>query len=197
MIRNLVRVANCFQSIGGRRLAQSPFVVSSPRRSLHNESGDLEEKLLNLETVKCNDSDDEFQGVPLMRRALLYCPGSDQHKINKVMSISDTVDCIVLDCEDGVAINKKVRDIMLFLNSRLILILLQNKQEEARVTIVDHLNRLYLANRNEQLERLSVRINSVQSGLAEQDLRTILSGYVVPRTLLLPKVDSKEDIDWV
>ncbi len=41
------------------------------------------------------------------RRALLYVPGNDETKIQKIQSID--VDCVVLDCEDGVAINKKVR----------------------------------------------------------------------------------------
>src|SRR5260221_394376 len=47
------------------------------------------------------------QRKPIPRRALLYVPGNDERKIEKVQSID--VDCVVLDCEDGVAINKKVR----------------------------------------------------------------------------------------
>ncbi|KAF4025797.1 hypothetical protein G4228_017907, partial [Cervus hanglu yarkandensis] len=39
------------------------------------------------------------------RRAVLYVPGSDEKKINKIPSLN--VDCAVLDCEDGVAVNKK------------------------------------------------------------------------------------------
>lgn len=40
------------------------------------------------------------------RRAVFYVPGSDEKKINKIPSLN--ADCIVLDCEDGVAANKKV-----------------------------------------------------------------------------------------
>lgn len=40
------------------------------------------------------------------RRAVMYVPGSDQKKIQKVTSLD--LDCAVLDCEDGVAANKKV-----------------------------------------------------------------------------------------
>ena len=40
------------------------------------------------------------------RRALLYVPGDDQRKIDKTKSVQ--ADCVVLDCEDGVAANKKV-----------------------------------------------------------------------------------------
>ena len=40
------------------------------------------------------------------RRAVMYVPGNDQKKIQKVTSLD--LDCAVLDCEDGVAANKKV-----------------------------------------------------------------------------------------
>lgn len=36
----------------------------------------------------------------------MYVPGDDPKKINKSFTIN--VDCIALDCEDGVAVNKKV-----------------------------------------------------------------------------------------
>ena len=42
------------------------------------------------------------------RRAVLYVPGSDIKKLNKIPSLK--ADCIVLDCEDGVAYNMKVRN---------------------------------------------------------------------------------------
>ena len=41
------------------------------------------------------------------RRAVMYVPGNDQKKIQKVTSLD--LDCAVLDCEDGVAANKKVK----------------------------------------------------------------------------------------
>lgn len=56
----------------------------------------------------CSSNGELNLNEQVMRRAMLYCPGDDQHKINKVMAIAHSVDCIVLDCEDGVAINKKV-----------------------------------------------------------------------------------------
>lgn len=40
------------------------------------------------------------------RRALLYVPGNDLKKLKKAFNLK--VDCIAMDCEDGVAINKKV-----------------------------------------------------------------------------------------
>ena len=39
------------------------------------------------------------------RRALLYMPGDDWHKINKALTLG--VDCICMDMEDGVALNRK------------------------------------------------------------------------------------------
>ena len=40
------------------------------------------------------------------RRAVLYVPGSDERKLAKLTGL--TVDCAVMDCEDGVAANRKV-----------------------------------------------------------------------------------------
>ncbi|XP_041055896.1 citramalyl-CoA lyase, mitochondrial isoform X2 [Carcharodon carcharias] len=42
------------------------------------------------------------------RRAVLYVPGNDERKLHKITSLR--VDCAVLDCEDGVALNKKFAD---------------------------------------------------------------------------------------
>ncbi|XP_049790270.1 citramalyl-CoA lyase, mitochondrial-like isoform X3 [Schistocerca nitens] len=42
------------------------------------------------------------------RRAILYVPGDDERKIRKALSLK--VDCIALDCEDGVASNRKFAD---------------------------------------------------------------------------------------
>jgi len=39
------------------------------------------------------------------RRALLYMPGDDRHKIEKALTLG--VDCICMDMEDGVAIQNK------------------------------------------------------------------------------------------
>ena len=40
------------------------------------------------------------------RRACLYIPGNDRRKLKKSETLD--ADCIIMDCEDGVAINKKV-----------------------------------------------------------------------------------------
>ncbi|XP_075054148.1 citramalyl-CoA lyase, mitochondrial [Mixophyes fleayi] len=102
------------------------------------------------------------------RRAVLYIPGNDERKIKKISSLS--VDCAVLDCEDGVAINKKV---------------------EARETVVKALEKFDLGKSEK-----CVRINSVSSGLAEEDLKVILQSEVLPSCLMLPKVESSEEVKW-
>ena len=40
----------------------------------------------------------------------MYVPGNDEGKIKKIPSLN--VDCVILDCEDGVALNRKVSNIM-------------------------------------------------------------------------------------
>lgn len=76
------------------------------------------------------------------------------------------------------------------------------QQEEARQKILATLTSLATKtegyeDQNVLHDRLSVRINSIESGLAAEDLQVILSGPVLPKTLLLPKVDRKTDIDSV
>jgi len=39
------------------------------------------------------------------RRGLLYMPGDDMHKIRKAAGLG--VDCVCMDLEDGVALNRK------------------------------------------------------------------------------------------
>ncbi len=98
------------------------------------------------------------------RRALLYMPGDDMHKIQKATSLG--VDCVCMDMEDGVAFNRK---------------------EEARQTIVEALRWLDFG----RSERLA-RINAVGSGLEDQDLQTVLPAH--PDGIVIPKVDSSEPI---
>lgn len=44
---------------------------------------------------------------------------------------------------------------------------------------------------------LAVRVNSIDSGLCEIDLKTILNGPNFPTTLHLPKLESKEQLEWL
>ena len=101
------------------------------------------------------------------RRALLYVPGDDLHKIQKSTNLA--VDSICLDLEDGVAVNRKLG---------------------ARLTIAEALQTLQFG----QSERL-VRINSLQSGLAEDDLAGVLPAH--PDGIVLPKVESADQLQWI
>ncbi|XP_040847474.1 citramalyl-CoA lyase, mitochondrial [Ochotona curzoniae] len=102
------------------------------------------------------------------RRAVLYVPGNDEKKIKKIPSLK--VDCAVLDCEDGVAANKK---------------------NEARLRIVQTLEDFDLGPTEK-----CVRVNAVSSGLAEEDLEALLQSRVLPSSLMLPKVEGPQEIQW-
>ena len=43
----------------------------------------------------------------------------------------------------------------------------------------------------------AVRVNDIDSGLCEIDLDTILQGPTFPTTLHLPKLESKEQLEWL
>ncbi len=101
------------------------------------------------------------------RRALLYMPGDDMHKIQKAITLG--VDTICMDIEDGVALNRKA---------------------EARATILQALRSLDFG-RSERV----VRINPVGSGLENDDLKAVLPGR--PDGVLIPKVNNAEQVRWV
>lgn len=100
---------------------------------------------------------------------MLYVPGHDIRKIQKVKSLN--VDCAVLDCEDGVAYSKK---------------------DEARQMICQTLPNLDFGR-----SEYAVRINSIDSGLAEKDLAAILTAQRLPETVMVPKVETVNHINWI
>ena len=100
------------------------------------------------------------------RRALLYMPGDDRHKIEKALTLG--VDCICMDMEDGVALNRKA---------------------EARRTIAAALRELEFG-RSEKL----ARINAVGSGLETEDIEAVLPFR--PDGVVVPKVERLEQIQW-
>ncbi|KAM4790734.1 citramalyl-CoA lyase, mitochondrial isoform 3-T4 [Cyanocitta cristata] len=131
---------------GRRRLVDSPLPAGVPRLSYRLTSS--------------------HKYVP--RRAVLYVPADDEKKIRKIPSLN--VDCAVLDCEDGVALNRK---------------------REARLTIVKTLEEFDFGHAEK-----CVRINSVSSGLAEEDLEVLLQSKTLPSSMMLPKVENVEEIRW-
>jgi len=44
---------------------------------------------------------------------------------------------------------------------------------------------------------VAVRVNSISSGLAEEDLSCILSAPALPSSLVVPKVDTVDEAKWV
>jgi citrate lyase beta subunit len=100
------------------------------------------------------------------RRALLYMPGHDRHKIEKALTLG--VDCICMDMEDGVAPDRK---------------------GEARRGIAAALAELDFGHS----ERLA-RINAVGSGLETEDIQAVLPFH--PDGVVLPKVETPEQIQW-
>ncbi len=101
------------------------------------------------------------------RRCLLFMPGDDLKKIQKGISLG--VDSIVMDLEDGVALNHKV---------------------EARATTASALRDLKFG-RSERM----VRINPIGSGLEQADLDAVVPQC--PDSLMLPKVERAEQIQWI
>jgi citrate lyase beta subunit len=100
------------------------------------------------------------------RRALLYMPGDELHKIEKALTLG--VDCVCMDMEDGVALNRKA---------------------EARRTIAAALRELSFG-RSEKL----ARINAVDSGLETEDIEAVLPYR--PDGVVVPKVERLEQIQW-
>lgn len=98
------------------------------------------------------------------RRALLYVPGNDWHKIQKAGSLQ--VDCICLDLEDSIAFNQK---------------------ESARKIVAQALTELEFG----PAEKL-VRVNDESSGLLDADLAVILAAH--PDGIILPKVEAAASI---
>jgi citrate lyase beta subunit len=92
------------------------------------------------------------------RKALLYVPGSDPHKIEK--AASSGADCVCLDLEDGVA---------------------ETMKTEARGIIAGALKSVDFG-RSERM----VRVNSFASGHTRDDLAAVLPAR--PDAVLLPKV---------
>jgi citrate lyase beta subunit len=94
-------------------------------------------------------------------------PGDDPKKIQKGISLG--VDAIVMDLEDGVALNRKA---------------------EARATIANALHTLNFG-RSERV----VRLNPIGSGLEQDDLDAVLPDR--PDSLMLPKVEYAEHVHWL
>ena len=106
-----------------------------------------------------------------VRRALLFMPGADRRKIEKGAALG--VDSVIMDLEDGVALNNK---------------------PAARATVAAALREVDFG----QTERL-VRVNPVGSRFHEDDLAATIDAH--PDGYVLPKVESANALraidDWL
>ncbi len=110
----------------------------------------------------------EAQEAPA-RRALLYVPGHDARKIAKAAALE--VDSVCMDCEDGVAASRKA---------------------DARAGIVAALATVDFGG-----SERAVRINALMTDAARDDLAALFEGPVLPDCLVVPKVDTPQQLDWV
>ncbi|WPG98939.1 hypothetical protein R9X50_00174100 [Acrodontium crateriforme] len=106
----------------------------------------------------------------VIRRAQLYVPGSSMRFLEKSRKIQ-SVDSVAYDLEDSVTPSKK---------------------PEGRRNIVEILNRDRVPGIREQ----AVRINSVGSGFALDDLSAVLKGKHID-AVVVPKVDRPSDLHFV
>ena len=105
----------------------------------------------------------------ILRRSLLYVPGSSQRFLDKSRTL--TADCIAYDLEDSVTPSRKA---------------------EARALVRKAIDQ----DIPPQIKERAVRINSVGSGLALDDLREVLKSPNLT-TIVCPKVDSASDLSFV
>lgn len=99
-------------------------------------------------------------------RTLLFMPGDDMKKITKGASLN--VDAIIMDLEDGVALNRK---------------------EEARHTV---LNALTSPELNFGATSRIVRLNPPRKGMQAKDIAETIEGK--PTAYMLPKVETAREI---
>ncbi|KAI8940265.1 hypothetical protein NX059_003967 [Plenodomus lindquistii] len=107
--------------------------------------------------------------APIIRRACMYVPSSSQKMLHKSLSLH--ADNVTLDLEDSVAPHMK---------------------PEAR----SNLRSILSQPRPSNIKEMCVRINSVDTGLALDDLTEVLKGDHLD-AIMLPKCDSAADLRFV
>ncbi|RJQ39297.1 MAG: CoA ester lyase [Anaerolineaceae bacterium] len=102
-----------------------------------------------------------------LRRAFLYTPADDLHKIEKACTLK--ADCVCLDLEDAVSLSKK---------------------DEARLTAAHALGTFDFG-RSERL----VRINAPSTPTFMPDLRTVVDA--IPDGIVIPKIENAGTLQYV
>lgn len=105
---------------------------------------------------------------------MLYMPGSNARAMEKGKSLP--ADSLILDLEDAVAINKKVRE-----SAR------NHLQEEARKMVADQVRKGGYG-----LREICVRVNSLDTPWGEDDVRLIATCGC--NAIALPKVERADQV---
>ena len=143
--------------------------VKTFAKFLHTNSGSRQPMLPKI--ARLSETQDNRPYTP--RRALMYVPGSDERKLNKIPQIQ--ADCICLDCEDGVAFG------------------------EAKAAARNNIRKILEGELKIDFGRSekTVRLNSLSSGLCKTDVEVIFKGLptdMAPSAVHLPKVDDPEQL---
>ncbi|MBI5714669.1 MAG: CoA ester lyase [Chloroflexi bacterium] len=101
------------------------------------------------------------------RRSLLFLPGDARRKIEK--AITTAPDSIIMDLEDGVAVNKKA---------------------EARESVLRAISELHFG----KSERI-IRINALDTEFANDDIETVIRAK--PDAIIIPKVEAPDQVTYV
>jgi citrate lyase subunit beta/citryl-CoA lyase len=109
---------------------------------------------------------DEPAKIEPQPRSLLFVPANEQRKLAKAQTLG--ADALIIDLEDSVAADAKAA-----------------ARQKARQFLAAHIW-------NKRRPRLYVRINNLESGLAEGDLEAILPER--PDAIMLPKANSGADV---
>lgn len=102
----------------------------------------------------------------MMLRSLLFVPADSEKKLAKVAD--SAADAVILDLEDSVSAARKA---------------------EARSMLADFFGSL---ERTEKTPRLIVRVNALDTGLTDDDLKSVVP--LVPDAILLPKAGNGADL---
>ena len=102
----------------------------------------------------------------MMLRSLLFVPADSEKKLAKVAD--SAADAVILDLEDSVSAARKA---------------------EARLMLADFFGSL---ERTEKTPRLIVRVNALDTGLTDDDLKSVVP--LVPDAILLPKAGNGADL---
>ncbi|TID17512.1 citrate lyase beta [Venturia nashicola] len=105
----------------------------------------------------------------IVRRALLYVPGSSMKFLEKSRGLN--VDCVAYDLEDSVTPSRKA---------------------EARSNLRQFLGQ----ERPKSIKEQAVRINAVETGMALDDLKEVLQAPNLD-TIVIPKVNSASDLHFI